>query len=303
MVGAQEFEDLCRKAQACLAEDPALATELLERALTYYKGEYLPETAFYDWAFPQRHYYRRLYLEGFITLTNLLRAAGRPEEIISLCEGAIQIDPLEEEFHIPFMEALLAMGRRKQALSHYHYITAALYRELGVKPSGPMRHLYRCLKSGEDSGEDLGSVSIAGPSLGTSGKEGEAFYCDPSVFRSIYQLEQRRAERKGQQVTLGIATLTQRIPLGFSSLQEAMEVLQRIILTCLRKEDVITRWSENKILILLGTAPPGARGALRRIEDNFRKSYKDKNRFLLNIRLEAPFFVEMAEDCAQRGEV
>ncbi|MGI6097718.1 MAG: BTAD domain-containing putative transcriptional regulator [Dethiobacteria bacterium] len=52
---------------------------------------------------------------------------------------------MEEELHLRYIESLMELGRNKQAQEHYEYISAHMYRELGVKPSVEMRRLYQLL--------------------------------------------------------------------------------------------------------------------------------------------------------------
>ena len=277
---AQEFEDLNRQAHSIGQGDPAQTIALLKRSLSLYKGEYLPEEAYTEWAISQRHYYRRLYLEAVVTLVPLLKKDGRYREIIEHLEEAIRIEPFEEELHIPFLEALLDTGRWEQALTHYQYITAALYRELGIKPSPAMRRIYELLQS-QKQGAAAGDGQ-AKDRLEDSMVEDGAFFCDPHVFRSIYKLEQRRGERRGQDVALGVLTLTSRIPRSLSELLPAMAHLEKVLLACLRKGDVISRWNDSQFLLLLDAINPHqVQKVFRRIESSFWGTYGQEDRLQL----------------------
>ncbi|MGB4553287.1 MAG: BTAD domain-containing putative transcriptional regulator [bacterium] len=286
---AQGFEELCQQAQGLVREKPEEAITLLQRAMSLYKGEYLPETAFSEWVLPPRNYYRRLYLQGVVTLAGLLKNARRYEEIISLCEEAIRIEPFEEDLHLPFLEALLAKGRKKQALTHYQYITAALYRELGVKPSQALRHIYRLIQA-EDSVAAAQDLSLVQEGLQGASEEKEgAFYCEPPIFRSIYKLESRRAERRGQEVALCLLTLNgEKGAISPPELQEAMEHLQAVLLACLRKGDVVTRWNESQFLVLLDTVNlHQAQKVLKRIESSFWGTWgQNEGRLSLNSKIQ-----------------
>ena len=283
---AREFEELCHQAQDILGEDPAGAMVLLESALSLYKGEYLPEEAFSEWVLSQRYYYRRLYLEAVVTLMPLLKEQGLYRNIIAHCEEAVRIEPFEEGLHIPLLEALLYTGRWEQALTHYQYITAALYRELGVKPPPAMRRIYELLQAERESAAAGAGRSEDGPG---EEKVGEgAFFCDPHVFRSIFNLERRRAERRGQEVPLGVLTLTGRVPVSLSHLARAMVHLQEVLLACLRKGDVVTRWDDTRFLLLLDAINPyQAQKVFRRVESSFWGTYGQEERLLLQSKLQA----------------
>lgn len=137
------FEALCNKAKQISSENPSEAIKLYFDAIGLYKGEYLPECLYQDWVMPARNYYRRLYLQCVAGLLDLLWAREQYKEILAVCERAILLEPLEEEVHIRFLEALLKEQKLKQSLNHYEYITSLLYRQLGVKPSPNLRKLYK----------------------------------------------------------------------------------------------------------------------------------------------------------------
>ena len=92
----------------------------------------------------------------------------------------------------------------------------------------------------------------------------------------FYRLERLRSERSGQVVFLGLLSITlpdYRLP-SQSVLEEVMAYLQEVLLSSLRKGDLVTRWNKAQFLILL----PGVNKAqseliLKRIEHNFKKVY------------------------------
>ena len=139
---AEEFEQLVQRARTFADNKPSEAIELYSRAFVLYKGDYLSDSACSEWLIPIRSYYRSIYLQCTQELLLLLKRAGKHAEAINICEKFFLIEPLEEEIHIRFMEILLATGKDQQALKHYEYISSALYREFGVKPSPAMRHTY-----------------------------------------------------------------------------------------------------------------------------------------------------------------
>ena len=112
--------------------------------------------------------------------------------------------------------------------------------------------------------------------------EDGAFFCEPHVFRSIYKLEQRRGERRGQDVALGVLTLTSRIPRSLSELLPAMAHLEKVLLACLRKGDVISRWNDSQFLLLLDAINPHqVQKVFRRIESSFWGTYGQEDRLQL----------------------
>jgi DNA-binding SARP family transcriptional activator len=248
---AQEFEELCRRGQMLAENNPTAAIEAFQKAVSLYKGDYLPECLYHEWALPVRNYYRRLFLQSSLDLCRLLKNTDRNSEIIKVCETVFHIEPFEEEFHLRFLEAQITMAKIKEARSHYEYVTSLFYRELGIKPSPAMRDIYRQLKTGSEYVEfDLTSIQ---ESLAERIKTEGGFFCDPDIFRHLYKLEKRRLERTGQVVFLGLLSLTTaeyRTP-PQKALKEASDILLNLLTASLRKGDIITHWNESQTLILL----------------------------------------------------
>ena len=79
------------------------------------------------------------------------------DNIIRICEQAIQIEPYEEELHICFMENLIDKGRITEAQNHYESYTSMLYKQFGIKPTAELQQVYKMLKS---SGAELNDVDV-----------------------------------------------------------------------------------------------------------------------------------------------
>ena len=265
-----EPERLYRLGQQLTATDPLEAIAIFKEAIGLYRGEYLPECAYSEWALPVRSYYRRLYLQLVLETGQLLTALGCSEEVIALCEDALRLEPLEEGLHVCLLEALLVSGRTERARSHYQQITATLYRELGVKPSPALQQIYRLLQVQRGQVDlDLGLIQAG---LQQRAAAPGAFLCDKEVFWDLYSLEQRWGERTGQSVVLGLLTITgldyHLPPPGV--LKNAMDRLEMAVLESLRKGDVVARWNEAQLLIMLpGSDVKQARGVLDRLEARF----------------------------------
>lgn len=274
---ADEFEQLCQQAESLKQENPTDAIELLQKAVLLYKGEYLPEDTYSEWTVIQRHYYNRLYLECVISLGELLNEKNQYDEIITLCEKAIDIDPCVEQIHILYIEALLAQGRKKLAISHYGNVFDTFCRDMGINPSNKMSHLYKIIHSEDGIAEhDLTSIQNG---LRESSVGDEAFYCDSVIFRALYQLEQRRAN---PYICIGMFTLIGVGPNGRQIGMDAMDHLQRVLASRLNRTDVFTRLNDSQYLCLLNTDVDNAKKTkiIERIEDGFWKIWDGDNQYL-----------------------
>jgi DNA-binding SARP family transcriptional activator len=276
-----EFEALASQAEKLTDEKPEDAIRLYRKAIFIYKGEYLPESSFYEWVEPLRAYYHNRYLDCVYGLIKLLKARHAYSEIIKICEQACAIDYFEENVHIKLIEALLAEDQSAKARAHYNDVTLIFQRELGIKPSEQMKNLYRLIGA-EPGSFELDLTTIQERLKGKESVSG-AYLCDTELFRYFYQLERLRVERNGQSVLLGLLTLT---TLDYSDppekiLKEVMQNFQGVILDSLRKGDLLTRWNDAQFLVLMpGLTREQAVRVLERIERNFNKKYSLKGLIL-----------------------
>ena len=268
------MEELYKKAQDLRDSDPIKAIKIYKEAIEIYKGDFLPESSYSEWVIPTRNHFQRLYIKCVNELLEILTAKSMYSEIVNICESVFVVEPYEEDFHLIYMQALVKEKKIKQARSHYEYITAALYRELGVKPSPEMREIYRVMQTNGDNVEyDLTFIQ---ESLGEKKEDQKAFICDADVFRHIYKLERRRLERSGQSVFLALLTIGN-VDYGLPPqkvLKDNIEKLLHVLTETLRKGDTITQWNEAQILLMLpGLTLEQGDSVLDRIKKTFNRSY------------------------------
>lgn len=267
-----EFERQITAAAALRETDPRAAICMLQKALSLYLGDYLPDCAYQEWVLPSRTYYHHLYVKNAIILAKLLRSTNSFPQIVSLCRAALEIEYFEEELHLYYLEALIEEGRSRQARRHYEAATTALYRETGAKPSAAMRQLYGRIGFVEDDSFNL-NLSLIQEQLKSRESAAGAFVCDPELFHYFYQLERSRRERSGQGACLALLALTGpalRMP-PRERVRSAMDTLLRILRGSLRKGDIVCRMQEAQCLIILQNVDQDLSSKiLSRIGDKFQ---------------------------------
>lgn len=266
-IDVDHFEKLIKHGDTVKTYSPKEALDAYKEALSLYHGDYLPDCYDQHWIFAVRNHYRRLYLRTVLNTIELLKESAFYDEIIKICQKAIQIDVYEEPFHLHYMDALLHKNDQKQALEHYEYITGFYYHEMGLKPSTEMKSLYkRLLQTHEPKTSDQSFFN----SLESDEPIENAFYCDPHVFKSIYELERRRSQRSGASFSIGEIKVN---PINnYSPSQEDLRVyrLKQHLLEHLRKGDSFTLWNDANFVVLLpGVDSPLMEKVLRRILDSY----------------------------------
>jgi len=232
ILDADRFEILLQEGNALKDSQPELALGLYLQAIDLYLGDYLPECADQHWVFPVRNQYRRLFIKAVYSAIKILKAQNNYDTIIKILQKAIKMDIYEETFHLNLMDALLAIGEQRQAFDHYVYINEFYEREMGIKPSDEMKAIYKKLLQTQQS---LYTESDLMKVLESDALIENAFYCEPEVFKSIYELERRQFSSKD--------TLAQR--------NHRVRLLKELLMSQLRKGDTFTQWNDEQMVILL----------------------------------------------------
>jgi pimeloyl-ACP methyl ester carboxylesterase/DNA-binding SARP family transcriptional activator len=109
------------------AADAGVLTEVLN----VYRGEFLPEDPYEDWAAPARDLARRVYVRTVHGLVAQAATAGDHERAADLAGRIVQADPFDETGHHRLITAL-ASARRLGEARHAYDTYAARMKELGV---------------------------------------------------------------------------------------------------------------------------------------------------------------------------
>ncbi len=271
-IDIEGFEKLVQEALRSQESDPDQALDLHCRAFDLYQGDYLPELPYESWTMNSRMYFLNLYLKNIMGLIKILRDKSRHEEAKEILLSALEKEPLEEDFHLQYLEILLMEGKNGQARTYYNKATSYLSRELGIRPSQKMEELnerIRRVPSEKLESQDLKGLQIK---LSTKGSHG-AFYCEPETFISLYRLEERRMERREQNSLLLFLDLELEDKKS-NELERVMDDLKKMLLRSLRKGDVFCRWGLSQFLLLLSDTKEEKLDAVTgRLENQFSSDH------------------------------
>lgn len=276
IIDSEEFEENCKKAASQKEYEREMA--YLRKAVDLYKGLFLPKFISEYWITSLSTYYHSLYLKTVKKLAGYLETEFKFDEMEQLCYDAIRIEPLDEEFHCFFIKALIGKNDIKLAQEQYKKAEHLLYENLGIRPSDELREVYEELLK-QTHEQELDIVAIQ-KNLKDDLEEG-AFLCEFGVFKKIYYLETRRADRLGMSMYISLITVvvTAKFKKGSPEYLElvntAMGRLQQTLLYSLRSSDVISRYSGTQFIILLPTCQyESAKMVVERIEKMFYSNNK-----------------------------
>jgi DNA-binding SARP family transcriptional activator len=245
-VDAEEFEAVCKKADSAVGDEERL--ELLLKAASLYRGDFLPNASGEIWVMPLARWYRTMYIGCVHAALDLLAGFGRDTEAEELCVKALRMDPYDEKLLEHHLRTLLALGKKVEALEEYNRMETMFYDVLGVEFSENLRALYAQIHQPEAK-ENRTLEHVLHTWLEDASFPG-AYYCDLSVFRSIYQIEARSALRSGR--TTYIVRFDTKPEAGAKD-GGVMTQLGRVIPVTLRKGDLYTRSSPSQFMLMLNS--------------------------------------------------
>ena len=120
-------------------------------------GVVVREEGFGEWLAGERARRLELALGALIGLGTQELAAGRAEQALQAGRRAIALNTLREDAHRLVVQALVAAGRRAEALRHYQDLAALLKRELNTEPDA----VTRALVAGLDRISPQAAVTLA----------------------------------------------------------------------------------------------------------------------------------------------
>jgi len=246
----EQFENAWKSAQNPDLDTDGKIRRYLE-AIELYKGDFLTHSSYKEWVVPLSVYYQRIYMECVASVCELLFEKREFKMVEDLCLNAIEIDPLIEKNHEFLIMSLIESNNNHKALSHYEYVTDLFYREVGVKPSEAITRLYKVIVNKDHTIEK--NIEIVRADLREAESIAGAVYCDYEVFKLIYRLYARAASRSGRSVFIALLSIGKQGNLEFNprELNESMDRMKGIIISALRKDDVVTRFSRTQFLLLL----------------------------------------------------
>jgi LuxR family transcriptional regulator, maltose regulon positive regulatory protein len=144
-VDAWEMERLLdRAAQAESLGEPSAALDSYREAVALYRGPYLTDAGYEEWALPHRDRLVARFVAGAVRAGELTLAAGDPDEALQLASRALEAEPWSEPAHRLAVAAHVARGDRAAARRAMDTCLRQLD-ELGVPPTEDTQIVFRAV--------------------------------------------------------------------------------------------------------------------------------------------------------------
>jgi DNA-binding SARP family transcriptional activator len=111
-----------------------MAEELLAAALELYRGDFLADDPYAEWAFTEREYLRGLASKALAARARIALSTQRLETASACLLRLTQLEPFDSKAHQLLIQVCLRRGRRTEAVRHYSALRMRLARAFGEKP-------------------------------------------------------------------------------------------------------------------------------------------------------------------------
>ena len=262
-----DFENILKAAENA---DNDKKRELLEQALSLYRGELLPMLSNELWVTVESVRLKKLYISAIMQLCEILEENQEYSQMLEIYKNVAEMYPFEE-WQEKQIDTLQKMDRFDDAFRVYQDTVRLYSEELGAPPSAKMRELLQKM-NGKLLNSENDFLKIQSRLREDEWKNG-AYYCVYPSFVDTYRLMCRIVERSRQSIHLMVCRLfcdgqqdevdkTADINLGFA------------IGKSLRRGDAYTRYSESQYLILLSSA---TKESFEKIFDRIKTNFNAEN--------------------------
>ncbi len=134
-IDADELEAHTTAGLALAKVDPERAAAEIEQGLALYRGDFLAEMPYAEWALTERHRLHDLVCMGLRGLADLRMQERLVDGATRCLERLGALQPYDEEVHRQLMELDIARGRRSDAVRRYDVLRSRMHRTFGQNPS------------------------------------------------------------------------------------------------------------------------------------------------------------------------
>lgn len=220
------------------------AIEQFDDVLPLYRGEFLAEDRYEEWAEARRGELRDMHLKGLTRLADCHAHLGRLRQAISCCQRILGIEPYRESVIRQLMEYQHKAGQRAQALDTYNEGERALREYLDVDPSPETLALHQQIASGESKKEtelDPRRIAVI-PFVNVGQDPSDEFLADGMTEELIYTLSK----------VAGLEVIAQTTVLNYKGAQKSVtEIGQELHVGSLLEGSVQKVTDRARILVQL----------------------------------------------------
>src|SRR5947208_536447 len=148
-IDADDFDEaISQGLEAASRADDDFAVERLKDALALYRGDFLADEPYVDWALDERDRLHNLAGRALRALTKIMLARHELDAAAEYLEQLAELEPLDAETHRDLLAVWLAQGRRTEAARRYAIYRTRMLREFGEEPEFQLQDLRPASRAG-----------------------------------------------------------------------------------------------------------------------------------------------------------
>jgi DNA-binding SARP family transcriptional activator len=141
-IDADDFDEaISQGLEAAARADDDFAIERLRDALALYRGDFLADEPYADWALSERDRLHNLAGRALRALTKIMLSRHDLDAAAEYLEQLAELEPLDAEAHRDLLAVWLAQGRRTEAARRYAIYRTRMLREFGEEPEFQLQDL------------------------------------------------------------------------------------------------------------------------------------------------------------------
>jgi DNA-binding SARP family transcriptional activator len=134
-------EAISQGLEAASRGDEEFAVERLVDALALYRGDFLADEPYVDWALDERDRLHNLAGRALRALTKIMLGRHDLDAAAEYLEQLAELEPLDADTHRDLLAVWLAQGRRTEASRRYAIFRTRMLREFGEEPEFQLQDL------------------------------------------------------------------------------------------------------------------------------------------------------------------
>lgn len=277
IVDTDGFIEQCDKAMQMPADDTAARIEALTAAYELYTGDFLAALDNEAWTVPYSRMLRSHFLEVADALCEMLEAGQNWQRVLTISSHASLVDPYNQTCALHMFRALQGLQMHRAIVTSYSKLSRFFAEELNIQLCDEIENIHAAAEARIDRIEqDMLTIQQDLIQLNQSQAHIKgAFYCNYETFRRMYLLLARTAQRSGENLALMLVNVQDhkaRVPV-LPQLSPAMNTLENVISSCLRRSDVFCRYTKSQYVVLLPTSSlENAEVVVERMKKSFTES-------------------------------
>jgi DNA-binding SARP family transcriptional activator len=141
-IDADVFTQAVRDGLSALElEEGEKAYEMLELAMSLYRGDLLEDEPYAEWVMPERDRLRMMATDSLRAQARIALTRGEKATAVKHLDRLAEFEPFDSDIQRELLRVLLDSGRRSEAMRRYSTFRARLAKEFGAEPGFTLAEL------------------------------------------------------------------------------------------------------------------------------------------------------------------